>query len=339
MNVDEWISRLEGAEPRWALDRLRGAPPALARPAIPALLGLAGRSHRGLKNEALSLAIRLRPEDSGQITALLESLVEDVPGGWMLPDVVDAFEHLASRSEETIESLGKALSYPHARVRVAAARGLATLGPVLELVDRPLQAAMKDPAIEVRQAVFETLLENRKYLSAALAGLVTDRPQAPAIREVRESAERFENAYWRPRAAALNGIGDDGDDVVFCVRPRTEDERGRPDDEILIPLLSSHGLPAGKEALHRTTMAMSEHVWRKMIYPLFSESPVSSTPIEQIAKCWAGLFDRELRLYSNVVFEDGAVVRVNPVSGCLIDVGLVGIDDTRVGIFWVADED
>ncbi len=339
MNIDHWIARLDEPEPSRALDRLREAPPERARAAVPTLLALAQRSDRSLRDKVLTLAIHLRPEHDVEIVTILETLLEDEPCGWMLPSVVTAFEQLGPRSDEAIEILGKALSYPHPRIRVAAARGLATMGALLELVERPLAAAMDDPAIEVRQAAFESLLANADNLPATLGAIVNHRPQSLLNRQERESLDRFEDISWRQRAAALNGLGDDGEDVVLCLRPRTNEERDQSDEEVLERLLANHGLPAGRETLRRTDTAMSEHVWMKMLCPLFSEAPVTTTPIEEIANRWVSLFDREVRLYSNVVFEDGVVARINPVSSCLIDAGLVGIDSTRVGMFWVADED
>jgi len=339
MNIEHWIAQLEGNDPRAAIAQLGKISPGLARPAVPALVELFSRGDRVLGNEAARLAIHIGPDHAGDISAVLQFLLADKPRGWMLPDVASAFERLACRAPDTVELLGEALAYPHFRVRVAAARGLASMGTLLEFVEQPLLRAIEGPSRCVTQAVSETLLSNRQSLSPRLEAVLDDHAPDRLSPSARAAADEMERAVWRPRASRLNGLGDDGEDAVFFLRRRTTEERGLSDAAFLEQLLGNHDLTASARSISKLTTTNAEQVLAKLLHPLFSPDLVTGEPIDATARRFGDFFNAGVRVYSNAIVQDGTVHDYQPVSGCLIDAGLIWTDDVRVGMFWVADED
>ncbi len=339
MNIEHWISELEGHDPRGAISQLAVISPGLARPAVPALLGLLKRGDRILGYEAARLAIHIGPDRADEIRVILQFLLATKPCGWMLPEVAFAFERLACQAEETVELLGQALAYPHFRIRVAAARGLASMGSLLEFVEVPLLRAMEDRCNCVTQTVTETLRINQQSLSPRLEAALAKQIPASLTSEERNASEELEHAVWRPRANRLNGLGDDGEDAVFFLRRLTADERHLSDAALLELLLASHGLPTTASSISEIKTDITQLVLAKLLHPIFSPDPVTEQPVNVLLRQFFEFLDDNVRVYSNATVRNNTIHCFQPVSCCLIDAGLIWTDDIRVGMFWIADED
>ncbi len=339
MNIEYWIDKLAGDDPLAALMQLQRFTSSQLRGAVSALLKLIEQSDFALACQAAQLAIRIEPQQSDQLASILKFLLNAQPCGWMLPDVVDSFEQLAARQPEVIEQLGEAITYPHYRVRIAAVRGLASMGELLEFVKQPLLAAIEDPSGSVVEAVVRILQDNRSFFSADLSDVLS-RYQINQTSHAQDAESKsLEQLLWRPRAGKLNGLGEDGEDAIFFLRNQSQQEKELSENERLEQLLTSHNLPPAVSSLRRIAPQETTTLLLKMMCPVFSNEPICNEPIELFANRLCDFFDKNVRIYSNVVVQNGLIEEYQPVAFGLIDNGLLWVDDERVGMFWVVDED
>ena len=339
MNLEYWIAKLAGDDPLGAMMQLQHFPSSQLQGAICALLKLIEGDDYVLACQAAQLAIRIEPSQSGQLARLLTFLLKAQPCGWMLPDVVNSFEKLAARQPEVIQHLGEAFAFPHFRVRVAAVRGLTAMGELLELVEQPLTDSIDDQSTCVSEATLQMLQMNRSFLSTELQNIISQYDLNLTSQEENEERDSLEQLLWKPRASKLNGLGEDGEDAIFFLRNKTTWEKGFSEYELLLHLLVGHNLPPAVSALRKIDPPDTACILLKMMCPVFSNKPVCEEPVELLANRLCNFFDENVRIYSNVIVRNGVIDEYQPVAFGLIDNGLLWVDDQRVGIFWVVDED
>ena len=338
MNPEYWLGRVD-SEPDRALSKLKSMG-SVAQPVVSQLADKLSMSSPILSMSIAETVVAIGPESDRDIKKLLAFLMELGPRGCMLPTAVRTLEMIAWRSAESLEYLAQALRFPHYRVQLAGARALSPHASLAELIIDAIRCASESPHPEVRATLRSSLNPVIDSLPSDLKDQLEKIDLVPLGGVPAEKRDYLEQVIWVPTASALNGISGD-EDAIFDLRYLTEAERsvGLPDSLDVIG--NGLGIPSMAQSLHEASPDKLSIFLRFVLESPVGSRCLSDERVAELASLFAGFFNPPVRIFSNFQpFPDGrGAGLVSVLRGATIEAGVVVVDQERVGVFWVTDED
>ena len=333
-NIDRLIAQLNEVDFEKAIEALLETPPELiewVKPAVPALI-------RTNSLSGFRAACLIGPDDEADFTLLLRSLLKQYAWGRMVPYLVILLEESGPKFENRIELIADALDSPHYRVRIAAARALKGMGVLLELVEPQVLKSLNDPSLSVVEAVVEMLRENQPDLTTALlSALQTTTVKALSVEE-QSQFNRLERQLWWPRASQLNGYSED-EHCVFVYRRLSEKEQNMSQTERIDNLLADHGFPAAGASFREVDVEQFSKNLAASLKLVFYSHLSIEVPPDELANMLLQLFDEDVTMLANGYVYDDGVRSYGGVTYGVVDAGVICMDQQRIGMFYVSDED
>ena len=266
--------------------------------------------------------------------------------GSELPVLVDFLEEVSPHFINQIILIAEAFRHPHYRVRIATARALFDMGELFELVEPVLVQALQDKCQQVVVSICLTLNNNIQWLSEPLLRALQEKNFIGLTTSQERQKDRLEQLLWKSRMRALNGTGQEDENVIFELRRLTANEKTLSLDALLYGLFSCHHLDWVKNSFHEVDKQQIDFILHDLLQPIHyipefinTDGLVISCSLKQLIEKLLACFDTTVKIFSNHFINPDGIKSYSPLCSTLIDGGFLFLDTEFVCFYWVTDED